>query len=86
MTLTLRANPSGFSGRLLTSIYKQKIFTLKIDHEIIQKLNFYISSVILILRKCKVGRYVYDLFRIYFMASESESQEPTIHNLFRNIL
>ena len=42
------ANPPGFSGKLLTTIYKQIEFTLRIADQIIQKLNFKISGVNLI--------------------------------------
>ena len=34
------ANPPGFSGRFLTTIYKQKEFTLRIADQVIQNLNF----------------------------------------------
>ena len=36
------ANPSGFSGKLLTIIYKQKEFTLRIGDQIRQKTEFLI--------------------------------------------
>ena len=38
--LFIGAHPSGFSGRLLTTIYKQKEFTLRIADQIIRKSNF----------------------------------------------
>ena len=44
----IRTNPAGFSRRLLTTVYKQKTFTLRIGDQIIQKLIFNISGVILI--------------------------------------
>ena len=44
----IRANTPGFSGRLLTTIHKQKKFTLRIGDQITEKFNFNISGVILI--------------------------------------
>ena len=41
-------NTPGFSGRLLTTIYKQETFTLRIGDQLIQKMNFNISGVSLI--------------------------------------
>ena len=52
---SIDANPPEFFGRLVTSHYKQKTFTLRIGYQIIQKLNFYISGVILIFKIYKVG-------------------------------
>ena len=61
----IRANPPGFSGRLLTTIYKQKTFTLRIDDQIIQKLNFNFSGVKLIQEKYNVGRYAKGSYTIF---------------------
>ena len=44
----MRANPPEFSGRLTTTIYKQKKISLRIGDQIIQNLNFNISGVSLI--------------------------------------
>ena len=44
----IRANPPEFSGRFSTTIYKQKTFTLRIDDQILQKLDINVSSVNLI--------------------------------------
>ena len=44
----IRANSPGFSGRFLTTIYKQKTITLKIGNQVTEKLNFNFSGVKLI--------------------------------------
>ena len=46
--INIRANPPEFFERLLTTIYRQKKITLRIDDKITQKLKSYISGVILI--------------------------------------
>ena len=42
----MRANSPEFSGGFSTTIYKQKAFALRINDQIIELLNFYISSAI----------------------------------------
>ena len=43
---SIHANPPELFERLLTSFYKQKTFTIRMNDEILQKFNFYIIGVI----------------------------------------